>query len=155
VTAHAFDVKHGLLVPRDPSAWALALAEVEGRTVTLPSPEILRNSISAKQRRYYRGVIVPLVASYATAGKESHDYYHEALLSQFAPKVSGPMGDVLLRTKDDSSLCMNTVQAEEYFARIREWAGQWWSDAPHHGFIPLPREYDVADVLAASAKEAA
>ena len=81
---------------------------------------------SKKQNRYYRGVIIKMIAEdigyYATAEKEEfHNWFRYMILKD---------GIVARSTTD-----LNTAEMEDYEAKIRMWASEF-----RNLVIPLPNE---------------
>ena len=94
-----------------------------------------RKSISLNQHRYYRGVIVPMVGEFI--GEVDLDHVHGMLAYKF---LRVWRGHHVIRVKSTAEL--STVEAEEYYMRIRTWMATEYALA-----IPLPNEspfpYDI------------
>ena len=80
---------------------------------------------SDKQRRYYWGVIIPVLCDFFGYTK---DETHDALKWQFLRK-EGKIPTIR------STESLSTVESEEYNSRIRQWASEEFEV-----FIPLPDE---------------
>jgi hypothetical protein len=138
MTSHVHEVRGGLLVPVDPSAWTLALTKLDGKRVTVEvSP--WRKSRSAQQNRYLHGVVIPILG-------EHLGYYADEMRAALAHKFLSVIDERngLMRIRGTSDL--TTVEFEEFMSRVRQWAGEEMGV-----FVPLPGEYDIHE----AAKEAA
>lgn len=127
------DVKGGLLIPVDPSAWTLALRKLEGKRITVEL-SAWRKSRSAQQNRYLHGVVLAIL------GEElgyHMDEMRAALCHKFLSSVDEKTG--LMRIRGTSDL--STVEFEEFLARVRQWAGEELGI-----FVPLPNEYLIRDM---------
>jgi len=84
---------------------------------------------SIKQNRYYRGVIVAMIADEAGYQKPNRWQVHEVLKKMFCPEKRTPLGMI------QSTRLLNTAEMEQYHTDIRT-----WYDTEYHIIIPLPNE---------------
>jgi len=126
------EIKGGRILP-DTNAGLVALSKLEGKRVTL-EVEVWRKSRSAQQNRYFHGVVLEILSQDLGYYK---DEMRAALCHKFLSDVDPKNG--LMRIKGTSDL--NTVEFEEFMARVRQWAGEDLRIA-----IPLPNEYDVSEM---------
>jgi hypothetical protein len=99
--------------------------------------EPYKDTASNRQKRYYFGVIIPLIQAYFMnmgsphSAEEIHFSLKEdvAKLTRYITKFNG---DVVLVVKSLSEL--STQEAEDYFEIVRVWA------AEQGIYIPLPNE---------------
>lgn len=127
------DVKNGLLIPVDPSAWTLALRKLEGKRISVDLAA-WRKSRSAQQNRYFFGVVIAILG-------EHLGYYKDEMSAALAHKFLGSVDERtgLMRIRGTSDL--STVEFEEFMARVRQWAGEELGV-----FIPLPNEYLLSEM---------
>ena len=121
--------KKGKFLPDDPMGFKFAFCQLEGQDteVTVGKKQKLG---SDKQRGYYRGVIVPLMAE--TIGEYDEDEVHEMLKWEFLRVKKDGLPDTCRSTE-----VLTTVEKEEYHSKIRHWAVEF-----HNCYIPLPNEVD-------------
>ena len=126
-----FTVIQGKLVLDNPQKFRVRLAPFEGKRgeLTVRQPKKQR---SLNENSYYHAVIVKMLSEFT--GYETKEM-HEILKWKF------------LRYEDDrgierarSTTDLSTVEAEDYYERIRRWASM-----DLHLFIPLPNECDITD----------
>lgn len=87
-------------------------------------------SLSDRQRGYYRGVILPLISEYTGEEPERlHDIFCTMFLKQDV-MLKGYLVEIVRSTSG-----LTTIEAEEYFRKIRQFA---WDQ--HELKIPLPNE---------------
>jgi hypothetical protein len=124
-----FTVTQGKLVIDSPQKFRVRLAAFEGKRgeLTVRQPKKQR---SLSENAYYHAVIVAMLSEFTGYEKEE---MHEILKWKF------------LRYVDDrgierarSTTELSTVEAEEYYERIRRWAS-----IDLHLYIPLPGEIPV------------
>lgn len=130
------EVREGRLLI-DSSEGLRAIAKLEGRRVTM-EVEPWRKSRSAQQNRYFHGVVLAILGEHCGYHK---DEMRAALAHKFLSDIDDRTG--LMRIRGTSEL--NTVEFEEFMARVRQWAGEELGVA-----IPLPHEYDVQDMRRAA-----
>ena len=118
-------VKKGAFIPRDPTAFRLTFAKLEGQQieVIVRKPKKTRTD---SQRKYYFGVIVALISEEIG---ENKNVVHEQLKVKFLYDLSGELPKV--RSTSD----LTTVEEEEYHSEIRMWASEFLQM-----YIPLPNE---------------
>ncbi|RTK93083.1 hypothetical protein EKI60_06615 [Candidatus Saccharibacteria bacterium] len=91
---------------------------------------------SNQQNRYWRGVVVPMVAE--AMGESNHDYVADEIKK--IPEVSGVMRHYC-SNKDDkayrirSTTELSTAEWEVFMSSVRMWASKFYSI-----FIPEPNE---------------
>jgi len=105
----------------------------KGVNVTVNQNRPLRSS---KQRRYYFGVIISIIAEESGYKKTEHDLVHEWVKDKFCPAKDTPLGLI------KSTKLLNTVEEEEYHKDIRDWYEDFTKN-PETGIgviIPLPNE---------------
>jgi len=123
-------VKHGKLIPENPEAHRVLLSRHEGKRVHYTIKRFT-HSKSNNQNRYYRGVVVPILADY---WGYTEDEAHSAIgLVHFMvyPERGIPY---VKSTQNDS---WTTAEWEEKIEKIRIWAMNEFSV-----YIPLPNEVD-------------
>lgn len=86
---------------------------------------------SAKQRKYYMGVIVAIIADNSGYSKHERWQVHEILKQKFCPEKETKLG--MIR----STKLLNTHEEEIYHEDIRKWADEYFEIT-----IPLPNETD-------------
>ena len=84
---------------------------------------------SIKQNRYYRGVIVKMIANEVGYQKQNRWQVHEAMKLMFCPEKKTPLGMI------KSTRLLDTAEMEQYHTDIRT-----WFDTEYHVLIPLPNE---------------
>jgi hypothetical protein len=92
---------------------------------------ILRDKCSANQRRYYWGVIIPVLASIEDFRGYTIEEIHETLKMLFLKEKKGELWTI------KSTEELNTKEREEYHAKIREWASEILNC-----YIPKPNEQE-------------
>lgn len=101
----------------------------DGRIILEIKP--YKNNISNKQRNYYWGVVIELLAQ--ETGEAVEDI-HEVMKSKFIP--SKTITIFLEEIKQRKSITkLNTKEMEDYMSKIRVWASQFLSC-----YIPDPNE---------------
>lgn len=122
-------VKDGKFKPDLPQDFKKAFYMLEGldTEVTVDKKQKIRSN---PENRYYRGVVVPLIAE--TIGEYDEDEVHEMLKIKFLPieKEGFP-------NSCKSTTTLTTVEFEEYLSKIRMWASEFLNC-----YIPLPNEVD-------------
>lgn len=100
----------------------------------------IRKPRSGKQNRYYRGVVVRMIAEDTCgvpASKEDCDAIHRELAKNFLGSTEVTKGgftfEVIKSTTD-----LSTVEMEEYLEIIRRWA-----DVELNLYIPKPNEVEI------------
>lgn len=78
---------------------------------------IVKGKTSVPQIRYYRGVVLKMIADYMG---EDYDAVHEFLLQQFSVKLIHFNGKELYKVVRTNE--MSKVEFSEYIERIRRWA---------------------------------
>jgi hypothetical protein len=101
-----------------------------------------RRSRTDKQRRYYFGVIIRMIAmeSYGEESKETMMKIHEFLKATYLKdfiEFRLPDGRILVEEIIKSTEDLNTVEEEEYHEECRRWAS-----IELNLYIPLPNEVD-------------
>ena len=92
---------------------------------------------SDRERKYYWAVIIPILSE-ATGyregedGKYSEQTMHQYIKEMFYPKVNVFGKEVPIEGKN-----MTTIQTEEMYSKIREWAWEFLGC-----YIPKPNEVD-------------
>ena len=90
---------------------------------------------STKQKRYYRGVIVAIIAEQNGYKKTEHELVHKLLLDKFCPAKKTQLGDV------KSTVLLNTIEMEQYEKDIRDWYEEFTeTETGERVIIPLPNE---------------
>ena len=125
-----FTVKEGKMVPENPIKFRVRLAAFEGKKgeCVLREP---RKQRSLLENNYYFSVIVSMLSEFTGYEKEE---MHEILKWKFLRYVDD-RGIERARSTTD----LSTVEAEDYYERIRRWAA-----ADLNFFIPNPNEPDLA-----------
>ena len=103
------------------------LSRFEGKEVSL-EVKLLRNIRSSKQNRYFHGVILPILCEHC-------GYFPDEMKAALAHKFLGHVDPDTGLTRIRSTAELNTVEFEEFLARIRQWAGEEMGVG-----IPLPNE---------------
>jgi chloramphenicol 3-O-phosphotransferase len=125
---HHGTVVNGKFIPEDAKTFREAFYHFEGKPV-----EVIvrrkRKQRSDRQNRYYRGVIVRILADHLGY---SEDEMHEALKWEFLRVHHDDKPDTVR-----STTTLTTLEFEEYCEKVRMWASKEFGC-----FIPLPNEVD-------------
>jgi hypothetical protein len=88
----------------------------------------LRKKRSGKQNRYYRGIVVEMIAE--AAGYSTNEEAHDALRIHFLRKHHDERPATIRSTTE-----LTTSEFEEYLSKCRQLAAEMWGI-----YIPLPNE---------------
>lgn len=93
-----------------------------------------RKPISTLEHRYYRGLIVPLVAKEIG---EDNDTVHELMKAKFLKRIIWKeiLGEQVKFEFIPSTATLSTIEAEKYFEECRMWAAKFLKIN-----VPLPGE---------------
>lgn len=109
------------------------------------SYEVWKNSISEKQRGYFFGCLIELVIEHCgdRLTEANKQQYATDLYAIHLKTISKVDGSASHRTLSQ----LTTVEAEEFFRDVREWASTFLGC-----WLPLPNEYTADMVFSAAAK---
>ncbi len=111
------------------------IANLEGKNLRVAITRD-RKGRSTAQNRYYRGVIVTIVAEeMGLFPEEAHEHLKDLFLKVPHRAPNGKVYQIVRSTSD-----LNTMQFEDYLAKCRMWASQ-----ELNSFIPLPNEVDYSE----------
>jgi len=121
-------IKQGNFIPDNRDKYRNYLCAREGRVVECVfRPET--KCKSDRERKYYWAVIIPILSEATGYGDQS---MHEYVKEKFYPKFS-----VLDKIIPIEGKNMTTIQTEEMYSKIREWAWEFLNC-----YIPKPNEVD-------------
>lgn len=140
------EVKNGELIIENMSDWSAKILKLEGEKVVL-SLKKRKKDRSLDQNNYYWGVIISMLATEFGSnedGIEAEDWWHEFLKAKFLSVIIGRSikEKSFVFSKVKSTADLSTVEAEEYFAKIRQWAS-----AELSFYIPEPNEDFSLDLI--------
>ena len=129
---HRGRIKRGKFSPNEPSAFRLQIAKMEGKQieVIVRLPKKIR---SDPQRKYYFGVVVPILSEYTGFTKEE---MHLELKRLFLSEEVKGKKVTLLKTRSTTEL--TTVEFMGYIAEIQQWASESFDL-----YIPDPDEVEL------------
>lgn len=125
------NIRNARVIPENDAAFRRALAQYEGRRVTL-TIKSERKASSTPQRRYWFGVIIATLAEHFGMTK---DECHEAVMWHFT-RYTDERG--LERRKSYNDL--TTADAEKLHEEVRAWAA-----VDHQIYVAMPNEIDVSE----------
>ena len=111
----------------NPTAFLLQIRKCNGKEIEL-SFGLKKNQRSVNQNSYYWGVVIDILYKKTDVGYTPEEW-HEALKFKFLKKGGEEVPTVT------STTLLNTVEMEDYLAKIRVWASDFLGC-----FIPLPHE---------------
>ena len=120
-------VKKGAFIPRDPTAFRLTFAKLEGKAVEVVVRKKKKHR-SGAQNAYYWGIVIDIISG-ATGftPQEAHD----AMRFKFLTDMTGELPKVR------STADLTTVEFLNYTASIQQWAAEFIDC-----FIPDPESVD-------------
>lgn len=116
----------------DCEKWLIKLSSLEGKECEFIARKKSYQK-SNKQNRYYRGIVVKIIAQHCGYSQERA---HGALLMKFFKQIDPKNGAEYIRsTKLDQ---WKTIEWEEKMSEIRQWASEFLCL-----YIPKPNEVDM------------
>lgn len=129
-------VKNGAFVPENKDKFRSFLCAREGKVLECVfRPETKLKSDS--QRRYYWAVIIPILCEATGYGDFPNTALHPGQMHNYIKEMFYPKINILGREVPVEGKSMTTIETEEMYTRIREWAFEFLNC-----YIPLPNEVE-------------
>jgi hypothetical protein len=116
------------------------VSTLEGKDIML-SVGRRRQIRSSNQNRYYRGIVIEMLANkYGYENEEMHEFCKMKFLQPRTIEIIDKNGVVDSKTIPRTTTNLDTIQFEDYLEKIRRWASMRLDF-----YIPLPNEFEWED----------